>query len=173
MVFRIRTVLICEAPTLEMTLKSIFQEFKDIGIAFDIVGRHDNGCDGIKLIHALRPDLIVVDSNENSINTFKTIEKIMNTNGDAKVVSFDTLSPEHLKNQLLCSGADLCIDRRNSIEKCIKQFKLARSTSFSHPINRLIQSTYHNAIKNPYSLALLSSRETLILKHLALGKKKL
>ncbi|MBS4689797.1 response regulator transcription factor [Aeromonas sobria] len=162
-----RAVLIGEAPILEMTLKLIFKEFKDPDVVLDVVGRADNGCDGIKLIHALRPGLIIVDADKISTNTFEMFKKIKGISENAKVVLFSTLNPEHLKNQLFV----VALDRRNSIEKCIKQFKLALSTSFSHPKNRLIQSKYHNAINNPYSLALLSARETLVLKHLALGEK--
>ncbi|EKP0262542.1 LuxR C-terminal-related transcriptional regulator [Aeromonas veronii] len=164
MIFCSRIVLIDEVPIFEIALKQLFI---DSGIHFDIVGHADNGVDGISLIRTLHPDVIVIDIEIKFISVFDMIKRAKAINKKIKVIVFGILRSDHLKYQLLCSGADVCIDKRSRLEYCIHDFKLVFSDSFSNN-NHLIIVNEMKAIHNAHSL---SSRETLVLKHLALGER--
>lgn len=164
MVFSSRLILINEAPILEIALRSLFI---DSGIHVDIVGHADNGVDGISLIRTLHPDVIIIDVDIKFVSVFDIIKRAKLINEKIKVIVFGILKSDHLKYQLLCRGADLCIDKRSRLEDCIHNFKLAFSESFSNK-NNLTKANEMKAIHNAHSL---SSRETLVLKHLALGER--
>lgn len=163
MIFGSRLILIDEVPMFEMALKKLFT---DSGIPFDIVGYADNGVDGISLIRALHPELIVVDVDIKFVCVFDIIKRAKLINKKIKVIVFGILNSDHLKHQLLCSGADLCIDKRSRLEYCIKDFKMALSASLLNK-GHVIKVNTDKAILNAHSL---SSRETLVLKYLALGE---
>lgn len=163
-----KAIIIDEIPAFEIAVKNMFI---DAAVSLDIVGYADNGIDGMALLRTLHPDFLIIDSDIKFINTIEIIKRAKCINKKIKVVIFGVLKSDHLKNQFLCCGADLCIDKRSSVEECIKKFKFAHSSTFSSSHLLKGNAPPIASIKKPYSLSSLSYRETLVLKHLALGEK--
>jgi DNA-binding NarL/FixJ family response regulator len=162
-------VLIDEVPIIETAIKNLFEV---CSINVDIVGYADNGVDGLSMIRNLNPDIIILDTDTQFVNTFEIIKRVHENNNKIVIVVFGVLRSSYISNRLIATGANACIDKRWSIKDCGIAFNSIISSNVmcnSRAIrkqSRLIPSSTDHCRLN-----LLSTRELLILKHLALGER--
>ncbi|MGY3862503.1 response regulator [Aeromonas lacus] len=164
-------VIIDEIPIIKSAIKQLFEAES---ISAKIAGYADNGVDGLSIIRVLTPDVIVLDVDILYIDTFDLIKRIRENNKKTIVIVFGILKSSHITNRLIATGANACIDKRWNLEDCSLAFKSILSPYVVDKSRAIrLQNTHIPNRSDHDKLDSLSTRELLILKHLAQGERNI
>lgn len=125
-----RLVIIDDSMLVRYRVKHLFSREADL----TVVGEAENGLDGVRLVHALRPDLVVMDIKMPLMDGIEATCLIKAACPDTVVIGFSSLRDREISRQFLKVGAAGLVDKGMSwhrlvetVRRCLEARALAIS----------------------------------------------
>lgn len=111
-----RVVIIDDSMLVRYRVKHLLS--KEEGLA--VVGEAENGLDGVRLVHALRPDLVVMDIKMPLLDGIEATCLIKAAYPDTVVIGFSSLRDRETSRQFLKVGAAGIVDKGMSWQRLVE-----------------------------------------------------
>ncbi|MGD0826708.1 MAG: response regulator transcription factor [Desulfobaccales bacterium] len=142
-----------------------------------VVGESDNGRDTVKLTQALDPDVIIMDISMPDLNGIDATRQIVAINSRVKIIALSMHSDSLFVLNMLRSGAWGYLLKDCALEELVKAIRtVMREKTYISPgvSDILIKDFVHNLADEPCSAyTLLTPREREVLQLMAEGRNTL
>lgn len=166
----IRVLLADDHKILREGLKKLLKSQKEI----EVIGEASDGIQTIEKMHALDPDVILLDIIMPRMNGISAIKKIKESQSETEIVILSIKDDIFYAQQALQAGAIGYLSKRTAADKVVQAVRLAHQGKrfISQEINETLIDKYvlgeELTIKDP--MGILSPREQDILKLVAEGE---
>jgi len=166
----IRVLLADDHKILREGLKKLLKSQKEI----EVIGEASDGIQTIEKMHALDPDVILLDIIMPRMNGISAIKKIKESQSETEIVILSIKDDIFYAQQALQAGAIGYLSKRTAADKVVQAVRLAHQGKrfISQEINENLINKYvlgeELNIKDP--MGILSPREQDILKLVAEGE---
>lgn len=135
----IRILIVDDQNLVRQGIRSLLD--KDLN--FEIVGMVGDGCDALKQVELLRPDIVLLDIEMPKMNGISTAKHIAHLAPDTKVIILSSHENEKYIVQALVAGARGYI-LKNSLSIDLKQAILSVNNGYSHIESRLLAKVFNS-----------------------------
>ncbi|MEN8179714.1 MAG: two-component system response regulator NarL [Pseudomonadota bacterium] len=166
-----RVVVIDDHPLIRKGL----QQLADLSPHIDIIGEADSGEEGLNMVRALKPDLVLLDLNMPGMNGIETLAAIKHMEQDLRVVMLTVSNAEEDVVSALRNGADgYLLKDMDPADLLIKfrevaEGRIVMSPSITQCLARALQAEGQRGQQQGV-VAELTDREREILLHLRNGE---
>ena len=167
----IRIVLADDHGMMREGLKSLIA--KQIGM--EVVGEAEDGHAAVKMVHDLRPDVVVMDIGMPSLNGIEATRQIVDENGDVKVLALSQYSDPRMVSEMFRAGAKGFVLKDSAFDELTRAVNAVYTDrTYVSPdvagdlINRHIRHGVSNEETSAFSL--LTDREREVLQLIAEGQ---
>jgi len=116
---RPRVLLIEDSPIIRERLVDLIKQ----GNTVELVGCAENGVQGIEMLIALRPDIILLDLQLPGLSGFDLLPTIKREQPECKVMVLTCLADEATRERCMKLGADYFFDKATEFEEIIRVLK--------------------------------------------------
>lgn len=116
---RPRVLLIEDSPIVRERLVDLIKQ----GNTVELVGCAENGVQGIEMLIAFRPDIILLDLQLPGLSGFDLLPTIKRERPECKVIVLTCLADEATRERCMKLGADYFFDKATEFEEIIQVLK--------------------------------------------------
>lgn len=111
-----RIVIVDDSLLIRYRVKHLLSHEQD----FVVVGEADNGLDGVRLVHALRPDLVIMDIRMPLMDGVEATLLIKSESPDTIVIGLSSLRDPEIQNQFMSSGAADLVEKSGNWHRLVE-----------------------------------------------------
>ena len=164
---KLRIFLAEDQTILRQSLRSLIENHPDL----QVVGEAGDGGEAVKLVQALRPDIVVMDLSMPQLDGVQATLAIKQSCPEVKVLALTVHETKNHMRRILLAGASGYVVKRSAAEELIQALHaVAAKGVYLDPIvtARLVTGPKPPATDEPRNEA-LSDREAEVLRLIALG----
>ena len=110
---KIRVVLVDDVPELRLLVRITLEEDP----AIEVVGEAANGRDGVEVVEATDPDLVLLDLSMPDMDGLEAIPEIRNLQPDVTIIVLSGFSADRMANAAEERGADGYVEKGTPISE--------------------------------------------------------